>query len=88
MENKIVALEEGSKFVGEEKQKLEKMLAEQQNIIKLALARILPRKGEVAFCQVTFIFELSFHNIYYDSKCVLLYSKSHILFHCRSTWVQ
>jgi len=51
MENKIVALEEGSKFVGEEKQKLEKMLAEQQKIIKLALARILPRKGEVAFCQ-------------------------------------
>jgi len=51
MENKIVALEEGSKFFGEEKQKLEKMLAEQQKIIKLALARILPRKGEVAFCQ-------------------------------------
>jgi len=51
MENKIVALEEGSKFWGEEKQKLEKMLAEQQKIIKLALARILPRKGEVAFCQ-------------------------------------
>lgn len=54
LETKIVALTEAARErerAEEEKEKLEKMLAEQQKIIRLALARILPRKGEVAFCQ-------------------------------------
>ena len=44
-EKKITLLEE-------EKEKLERMLREQQKVIKLALARILPRKQEITFCQV------------------------------------
>jgi hypothetical protein len=48
LETKIVALER----VEVEKDNLEKMLKEQQNIIRLALARILPRKGEVSICEV------------------------------------
>eukprot|EP00092_Neocalanus_flemingeri_P000766 GFUD01000813.1.p2 GENE.GFUD01000813.1~~GFUD01000813.1.p2 ORF type:complete len:233 (+),score=106.51 GFUD01000813.1:166-864(+) len=54
LETRIVVLAEavrGRERVEEEKEKLEKMLTEQQKIIKLALARILPRKGEVTFCQ-------------------------------------
>jgi len=43
-EKKITLLEE-------EKEKLERMLREQQKVIKLALARILPRKQEITFCQ-------------------------------------
>ena len=57
LETKIVALTEAARErerAEEEKEKLEKMLAEQQKIIRLALARILPRKGEVAFCQVDY----------------------------------
>ena len=49
LETKIVALER----VEVERDNLEKMLKEQQNIIRLALARILPRKGEVSFCEVS-----------------------------------
>ena len=40
----------------EEKEKLERMLREQQKVIKLALARILPRKQEITFCQVILVF--------------------------------
>ena len=49
LETKIVALER----VEVERDNLEKMLKEQQNIIRLALARILPRKGEVSICEVS-----------------------------------
>ena len=49
LETKIVALER----VEVERDNLEKMLKEQQNIIRLALARILPRKGQVSFCEVS-----------------------------------
>ena len=35
-----------------EKEELEKVITEQQKIMKLALARILPRKSEIQFCQV------------------------------------
>ena len=49
LETKLVALER----VEVERDNLEKMLKEQQNIIRLALARILPRKGEVSFCEVS-----------------------------------
>merc|ERR1712142_1307736 len=34
-----------------EKEELEKVITEQQKIMKLALARILPRKSEIQFCQ-------------------------------------
>ena len=49
LETKLVALER----VEVERDNLEKMLKEQQNIIRLALARILPRKGQVSFCEVS-----------------------------------
>merc|ERR1712046_445257 len=34
-----------------EKEQLEKVIIKQQKIMKLALARILPRKSEIQFCQ-------------------------------------
>merc|ERR1719228_2709332 len=47
----VIELARSKERVEDEKDKLEKMLAEQQKIIKLALARILPRKGQVTFCE-------------------------------------
>ena len=43
---------EARRIAQTEKVSLEKMIIEQQKVMKLALARILPRKGELQFCQV------------------------------------
>ena len=43
---------EARRIAQAEKESLEKMIIEQQKVMKLALARILPRKGELKFCQV------------------------------------
>jgi len=51
LETKLLSLTEGRERVEEENESLDKMVQDQQRIIKLALARILPRRGQEVFCQ-------------------------------------
>ena len=52
LEARLLCLTEGRARVEEENESLDKMVQDQQRIIKLALARILPRRGQEVFCQV------------------------------------
>ena len=52
LEARLLCLTEGRARVEEENESLDKMVQDQQRIIKLALARIFPRRGQEVFCQV------------------------------------
>ena len=52
LEARLLCLTEGRARVEEENESLDKMVQDQQRIIKLALARILPKRGQEVFCQV------------------------------------
>jgi len=51
LETKLLCLAQERERVEKENESLDKMVQDQQRIIKLALARILPRRGQEVFCQ-------------------------------------